>query len=301
MNAKALALHHQNETPESLDRLRWLVTGLWIFKIVTEPVSVWKHLPMSLFDPVGFMKVLPEFVYPWLVQPAFLWGLKGVTILLLLCAASNIMRNIAAVGACLLLTFYQGIFRGFAGHIPHVDAVALYALYFLAVFPLADQWVRKHDSRSHPSWNPSEVSFVAILFVLCLSYTLVGVYRIVHAGPEVFTGGSIHFWMMRNSYQHSEGYRQIVNFVFDTPFLRWMLQVGFPVVTAFEVLAPCCLFSRRFRLAFLAVMIPFHFLSQILLRVFFWENLVLYVLLLDEKLWRRINGLDGAPGRRSAA
>ena len=65
------------------------------------------------------------------------------------------------------------------------------------------------------------------------------------------------------------------------PALGSLFALGLPVVTAVEVCAPACLFSRRFRQAFLAVMVPFHVLSWVFLDVWFWENLLLYALLLD--------------------
>jgi uncharacterized membrane protein len=59
-----------------------------------------------------------------------------------------------------------------------------------------------------------------------------------------------------------------------------VLNAGFVVVTVLEVLAPLCLFSRRFRLLWLGVMVPFHVATLFLMKIFFWQNLILLVLLL---------------------
>ena len=58
--------------------------------------------------------------------------------------------------------------------------------------------------------------------------------------------------------------------------------------TLLEVLAPLCLLSRRFRLIFAAVMVPFHLLATVVFHVSFWENLVLYGCLVDASIWPRI-------------
>jgi hypothetical protein len=55
-----------------------------------------------------------------------------------------------------------------------------------------------------------------------------------------------------------------------------------------EVFAPCCLVSRRFRIFFLVMMIPFHLLVLVTMNILFWENLALFALLFDvDRLARR--------------
>ena len=53
----------------------------------------------------------------------------------------------------------------------------------------------------------------------------------------------------------------------------------------------CALFSRWYRYAFLAVMIPFHVLSLFVLDVFFWENMALYILFFELGGGRREPGI----------
>ena len=74
-------------------------------------------------------------------------------------------------------------------------------------------------------------------------------------------------------------------FLLQQRTLNVLLNMGFPIVTVFEVLAPLCLVSRTFRAAFLVVMVPFHLFSWIFMEVFFWKNLALYVLCVD---WSRV-------------
>jgi hypothetical protein len=49
-----------------------------------------------------------------------------------------------------------------------------------------------------------------------------------------------------------------------------------------EVFSLFCLSSRPFRIFWLSVMVPFHLLTLIFMNIFFWQNLLLFPLLLCE-------------------
>jgi hypothetical protein len=191
---------------------------------------------------------------------------------------------VAAVLACCGLTAGQSIMRGFSGHIDHKDLVLLYAAWLLAILPWADALAKRRGLIPPKPYTLEGISVVAILAALCLSYTLVGVYRLVHGGVEVFTSGSLTFWALRNSYQVTDPTWGLGRWLPQHPMLDRALNAGFPIVTMFEVLAPLALVSRTFRRVFLAVMVPFHVLSWMVMEVFFWKNLLLYPLFVE---WRR--------------
>jgi hypothetical protein len=125
------------------------------------------------------------------------------------------------------------------------------------------------------------VPLVGIVLALCLTYTFAGIYRLLHGGLALFTSAQLPAFVARNSLQLVQPTGNLGDWVLHAPAAAWLLSVGFPVVTAFEVLAPLCLFVRRFRYAFMAVMVPFHVLSWLVMQVWFWENLVLYLLFFD--------------------
>ena len=54
---------------------------------------------------------------------------------------------------------------------------------------------------------------------------------------------------------------------------------GFPVVTLFEMFAPLCFISSRFRWMFLIVMLPFHLLAWIVMEIFFGSTCSLHLIL----------------------
>lgn len=102
---------------------------------------------------------------------------------------------------------------------------------------------------------------------------------------ETFSSGSITFWALRNSYQVVDPAWGFGRSLLESPIFNSILNWGFSVITLFEVFAPVCLFSRWFRSVFLGVMIPFHFLSWLFMEVFFWANLLLFLLFFDINRW----------------
>ena len=136
---------------------------------------------------------------------------------------------------------------------------------------------------------------MTIVALLCLTYCLVGLNRLF-VSPQVFTGNSMEVWAIDASLRA---------YYFDTgigwrlpewPWIVFLLRLGLPVVTLFEITAPLCLVSSHFRRAFMLVMIPFHLLSLVLMNIFFFDDLCLYLLLID---WsRRFPSLRAAASPR---
>jgi hypothetical protein len=62
------------------------------------------------------------------------------------------------------------------------------------------------------------------------------------------------------------------------------LRLGLPVITLFEITAPLCLISAHYRWIFIPTMLSFHLLSLVLMNIFFFDDMFLYLLLID---WSR--------------
>ncbi|MGH7801121.1 MAG: hypothetical protein ACREOW_10935 [Thermodesulfobacteriota bacterium] len=277
-----MKLLHENASPKTQSFVIVLVFGVWFLKILPDPVYLISLLPISVFESVGFLWAVPISVRHLLINSLFLNALKIATLFSLALVILSTFRKPAAIFACIFITIYQGIIRGFGGHIHHGDLVLLYSAYFLALFPIADDIVQRYKKLSSEiKENVCGIPLVAAFTTLCLTYTFVGLYRIVHGGVDVFSSGSITFWALRDSYQVLNPAWGFGRLLLEYPLLEKMLILGFPVITVFEVLAPICLFSRFFRYVFLLAMIPFHFLSWLFMEVFFWENIVLFVLFFD--------------------
>ena len=66
--------------------------------------------------------------------------------------------------------------------------------------------------------------------------------------------------------------------------MNFMLQAGLPGITVFEITAPLCVAWARFRWVFIPVMLSFHVLSLVFMNIFFFDDMLLYLLLID---WSR--------------
>lgn len=263
------------------------VFSLWVVRVAPDPLRWVSLLPVDVMEPVGLLGLLPGAWRTALLHPVALESLKLGTLALL---AASIVRGPSsgfALLSCGALTLYQTIGRSFAGHMDHKDLVLLYAAYLVAALPIADRIAaRPRQAEAATRRRVEAAPVVAILAMLCATYALVGVNRLLRGGLEIYTSGTLTFWALRNSFQLAEPAWGLGRLVLEHPLLGRMLELGFPVVTVFEVLAPLCLVSRPFRRLFVATMVPFHLLSWMLLEVFFWEHLMLYPLFLEPRRGR---------------
>ena len=129
----------------------------------------------------------------------------------------------------------------------------------------------------------SSAPLVAIVAILTLTYCLVGLNRII-VSPQVFTGNSMEVWTVDASlraYYFNTGLGWQIP---QWPLLVLFLKAGLLVITAFEITAPLCLIWPVYRRVFIPVMLSFHLLSLALMNIFFFDDMLLYLLLID---WSR--------------
>ncbi len=277
-----MRLPHWDATPEALRLVRRLVFATWFLRVAFKPLEQLAFIPPSLFDPVGPMALLPASVEQWLHGAAFLYALKAATLLALALVIAGVALRPMMVASCLLMTVFACLWRGFAGHMDHESVLILFAGYLLTLFELADARVDRRGEPPRPGApTRAGIPLTTILVVLCLAYTMVGIFRSVRGAPAVFTTSSLTFWALRNAYETAEPAWGWGKYVVEYPWLGWVLNAGFPVITLFELTALAALVSRWYRYAFLLVMVPFHLVSLFVLDVFFWENMVLYVLFFE--------------------
>jgi hypothetical protein len=277
-----MKLPHWDATPEALRLVRRLVFATWFVRVAFKPLEQLALIPPSLFEPVGPMALLPASVEHLLHGAAFLYALKAATLLSFALVIAGVALRPMMVASCVLMTVYACLWRGFAGHIDHESVLILFAGYLLTLFELADAWADRRGERPSPGApTRAGIPLTTILVLLCLAYTMVGIFRAVRGAPAVFTTNSLTFWALRNAYETAEPAWGWGKYVVEYPWLGRLLNGGFPIITLFELTALAALFSRWYRYVFLLVMVPFHLLSLFVLDVFFWENMVLYVLFFE--------------------
>lgn len=288
-----MKLLHEDAPPSALRLARIVVFGVWFLRVAFKPLYEVALIPASLYQPVGLFRFLPPSVDAVLRDVTFLHGLKAAALLSFALVIVGVAVRPMMVVSCVLMTLFAVLWRGFAGHIDHESILIQLAGYLLTLCALAD-WRLEAKGQPWPANAPSRwgVPLTAVVALLCLVYTLVGVYRLTYGFPEVFTSHSLTFWALRNAYETIEPAWGWGKFVVDYPWMPKLLELGFPVITAFEVTAFLLLFSKWYRYAFLAVMVPFHLMSWFVLDVFFWENMALYILFFE--IYRR-SGQERGP------
>jgi hypothetical protein len=70
----------------------------------------------------------------------------------------------------------------------------------------------------------------------------------------------------------------------EWPWVVFMLRSGLPVITVFEITAPLCLAVPHYRWIFIPVMFSFHLLSLVFMNILFFDDMLVYLLLID---WSR--------------
>jgi len=290
---------HCNAPLGARDFARAYIWILWLLALATGPAGDLSLLPASSFEPVGLAALVPAALRPALLSQAGLAGLKLVTMAAIVAAVGGFRRKPASIAACVLLSVHQGVLRGF-GHVNHAEIALLFSAYIITWFDYIDYTaggkLARHMLSRRRMKHAAGAPLTAIALLLCLTYTLTGVHRLMSGGVELFTGN--HILGFVDWAQHSpRGYDLTPGrWLFQFTAFRWSMVLGFPLVSLFEILAPLCLVSRRFRIVFCAVMIPFHALVLVTMGILFWQNLALYIFLFDTPFWQR---LTPAPRRRA--
>jgi hypothetical protein len=206
-----------------------------------------------------------------------------------------------AIATCILLTFYQGLIRGF-GYINHGELPMLYAAYILAAFPSAHALSLRQGKVDYVQSAMYKAPMIAIAFLLSLTYMFIGARRLSEGGLEIFVNGTIVHMVALRSFEPGPSGSGYGYLVLEYPWLALMLQVGFPIVTIFELLSPLCLFYRSFRLVWMPVIISFHLVTGLLMQIWFTANFLLVLVFLTDierlfAVWlpQRIRGFGCAP------
>ena len=269
---------NEQVSPRTLGVVRVLIYALWFRKIYSDPVYQLAQLPIDIFSPLGVLRLIPTSFYEYLFTVPVLWTLKMVTLigLVLLIFGVGPYRCIA-IFTCLLLTVHQGLVQSF-GTISHGELCLLYAAYVLAVFPAADGFSLRRGTSAGTPPVMYAAPMIAIAFIISLTYAFVGAYRLATSTPEIFLDGTILRFVVLRSPAAGIALPQCGLWALEQPWLAPMLQIGFPIITLFEVLAPLCLISPRFRWIWIAVMIAFHLTVLCLMKISFLSHILLILL-----------------------
>lgn len=291
-----LELLHEQAGPRLLRLARLGIFLLWIVKLLLDPLWRLAEMPRELFSPVGFLALLPASAIDHLLTSTGLTTLLVLTLAVSIACLTDRAFPFTSAFAAFLLTAYSCLIRSF-GPAVHTDIVLLLAVYALAAFAWADFFQAKFSRNKTPTGSWSSFPLVTIVALLCLSYALVGLNRILVGGSSVFTSDTMETWAIDASLR---GYYFNTNVGWhlpEWPLVVWMLRSGLPFITLFEITAPLCLVSSHYRWIFIPTMLSFHLLSLVFMNIFFFDDMLLYLLLID---WSRRYPALRAPRSRTA-
>lgn len=272
-------LLHSDATPRTLIFVLKFMFAMWFVRFLVDPVERLCELPVLYTLPVGPMGWLPVHVY--FAAHTFTGLVVIKSVILAACVGVWIpqTRRSAAVVGCIAIAVISAITRGF-GHINHAEISPLLITMVLTGFMLRlpkDQVLFPGNIRCTQS------STALVLSTLCfgLTYSFVGIARIVHGGIELLSGPTIPNSMLRMSHHDWLLPVNLAELLIASPFLLLVLKVGTAAVTVFELFAPFCLISRKFRYAFLALIPLFHLGAILIFKIDFIENVLAMILLLN--------------------
>lgn len=271
---------HEDAGPEALALFRIAVFGVWsVVVLASPPLALAANVPRELFSPPGVLGLLPDAAWEALFSPAPLWALTGVILVLTLAAAAGLgpfgLIGPLAFGGILL---FDGIQKGFGGYINHAQFGLLYAALLVAVSPAADALEFRLGTQSAPPTRPAAAyrfPLVGTGLLLALAYSLIGLYRAVMGGAEMFTGDALPTYMALRTVEYGPWQYEWTVTLLSVPAVVGALKAGFAVTTILEIFSPLALVWRYFRLLWLGVIVPFHLVTLVTMNIFFWENLIL--------------------------
>lgn len=267
--------------------LRATVFGLWFLIILFSPITSYSFLPEEIFKPLGIYRILfwvfGNKLSDFLFSYGFLLFLKTALLAgTVFCAIGLKPFRLFAIPTVILLLTADLITKGFNGFTNHAEMALLYSAIVLIFFPAADAFSISKIKQEEYS-NGDRYRYLLPVFIIsatiCLAYCFVGLNRIIYGGVEQFYNNALNMHLITNSLNYTKYGVDWGIIVANSKPLLISFKIGFFIITLFEIASPLVLFNRTLRLMWLIVIIPFHFLSLITMKIFFWENTILILVI----------------------
>lgn len=271
-------------TPESSARglatLRVAVYGTWLVVLLAWPITSAGQLPSEWFSPRGFARWLPGWMWEYSIESTTLSVIHALAIL----GCSALLLGVRpfrplAIVTSLLLVYTETISKGFSGYANHGQSALLYAALILPYFPASDRLSIYGGKVSLRNAATYLAGMYCVAMSLAVTYSLIGVERIAEGGWDIFTGDALLVDLVRTSHEYSRYGFNVVAWITHSAVLVMFLKMGFVVATIAEILSPFAIICRYFRYLWLVIILSFHVSTLITMNIFFWENVVLLLVL----------------------
>jgi hypothetical protein len=276
---------HASASARTLALVRIWVFGLWLLWILPDCFACFADFSPSQLSRLGVLRLLPRNAVPWLLDARLLAASKVVLVVLLLLALLGVRPyRVFAIAAATLLTFYAGLPSGLVQP-THIDLALLLVTVVLALSPAADAyaWRKVRPPERPPAVYAAAMITMTLLFLM--TYCLVGSRRLVLSSPEIFLTPTMRYYVASDILRPTHNPFLLGEWLLVRPVALSLFQMGFALITLFELLSPWCLIHRRLRHVWIAVMVVFHAASYVFMNVLFASNVLLFPALLLDHGW----------------
>lgn len=278
---KTHALPHEGAGPRTLGYIRVAVASIWIIKLLPDSFTWMSAFPVEAFRSYGVLRLIPAGLLELTGNVSTLLAFKGVLLTLLALLLVGVKPYpLIAIATAVGLTIHQGLARGFA-YDNHQELPALFCVYVLAFFPAADgfSWPPRRRLSPRPAIYGAAITSMAI--VVLLPYSAIAAYRLSRSAPEIFLGNSMPYFLGFLSGLETDGWRLGLK-VLEYRFLYPALGIAFLFTTLLELVAPFSLIHKPFRALWVLGITAFHISTWLLMNIFFWESMLLILILLTD-------------------
>jgi hypothetical protein len=270
--------------------LRAAVLGIWLVIVALTPYGDYSRLPLTMSEGYSLGRLLlgVPALKAWLLSHPVLLALQGGGVLS--CALALLYPNRCrwltpvALGFVFVL---DHLTRSFNGYVNHAQLAPLFMLFIVAILGgkrhLPTLGLREGQD---PSGRGETILWLAALMIV-IPYTFIALNRMLVGGVEVFRGDALLDYINLTSRRYSVYGSDLFLGLIRVAWLGAGLKVGFFVTTLFEVTSFAALLSRAYRRAWLVVIVAFHFVTLFAMNIFFWENLILILVIFGWGIWRR--------------
>ena len=278
-----MKLLHSDATIGTYQFVHSLIFIIWVLIVATDPLHKLAVLPVTAFEPYGLLRFLPTEIGAWILDAS---ALTAVRIGAVVCCGTALLRPTALwakLAACVLLTLHQTIVRGFSV-MNHAEIVALQAVYVFTAFDVLNRFAREEE-RENTSTRIVAYPLVTLTLLLSLTYFFAGLNRIVSSGLSGIWDGSVLAYFVDTSASTRRFDFDLSRHLLERPKLLPFLNAAFLVVTLAELGAPLCLISGRARRIIAPILVCFHILALVLMKVIFFPHGLLLILFSDISAW----------------
>jgi hypothetical protein len=280
--------------------VRAVVLAIWLVIVAITPYGYYARLPTEMSAGYGLGRLflgdhtLKAVLLSYPVLTALKWGAMAACVLAIL--FPNRGRWLTPVVLAFVLVL-DNLTKSFNGYVNHAQLVPLFILLVFAVFG-GRRYLPSLGFRADPPGGPERatvadestmVPYRSVVWLaglmLIIPYTFIALNRFLVGGVDVFHGDALLDYINLTSRRYSVYHSSVFLELIRIGWLAVALKVGYFVTTLFELGSAGALFSRVFRLVWLVVIVSFHFVTLFAMNIFFWENLLLVLVILGWGVW----------------